>query len=176
MLLSMPIDYPTGVCILVPIDVSLVPIVAGQLLSLQESRKWVKTDYEAAYRAFAEVGAYMTALCAQDIIESNNRIYRLLDTALFGRVYSVITTEPLVISPDIPLVPDNSIISPPSLLSVTETTVEVLINSLRGEDTPQFTGEGVYQLLQAIIDAVQAQGGLDDDMLAKLEQIALLLA
>jgi hypothetical protein len=52
----------------------------------------------------------------------------------------------------------------------------VLINSLRGEDTPQFTGSGIKQQLEEVIAAIEAQGGLDDDMLAKLEQIALLLA
>jgi hypothetical protein len=176
MRLSMPDSYPTGVCLLVPIDAALVPIVAGELLSLQESRRWVPDDYESAYRAFAELGAYMTAICAQEIIESNNRLYRLLNTALFGQVYTLVSTEPLLITPDIPAVPDNSIIVPPSLLAVTETTVQVLINSLRGEDTSEFTGTGIKQQLEEIIAAINATGGLDDDILAQLVEVVALLA
>ena len=49
----------------------------------------------------------MAILCGgmNELVESNNRLYRLMDTALNGRVYTVDSTEPLLITPAIADVP-----------------------------------------------------------------------
>ena len=111
-----------GHCIyLVPIDAALVPLVSGALEKFQQRGVWASdSDYEQGYNAFAEVQEAMSGKCLQDLIESNNRLYRLLDTVLNGTVYSTIPpaqnpppappsdpTRP-TISPVIPAAPSAS--------------------------------------------------------------------
>jgi len=97
-------------CILVPIDAALVPMVAGALIHFQQRGYWkTDADYEQGYNAFAELQADMSGRCIADLIESNNRIYRLLDTSLNGETYTSAPnpadpTRPLV-TPDIPAAP-----------------------------------------------------------------------
>jgi hypothetical protein len=60
---TLPVDYPSGDCIVVAIDRLLVPIIIGQLLLLLEPRSWDQESYQAGYRAVTEVLAQMTNNC-----------------------------------------------------------------------------------------------------------------
>jgi hypothetical protein len=115
---AFPANYGQD-CILVPIDTALVPIVAGALLHFQLRGYWkTEADYAQGYNAFAELQAAMSGRCITDLIEGQNRIYRLLDTALNGVSY-VATTDPATqittITPELPIVTDPEAFSAPGL-------------------------------------------------------------
>ncbi len=176
MRIALPDGFPSGVCLLVPIDRLLLPIVAGALEKFQEQRVWEPASYQAGYRAFTELAAVMTLTCAEDLIESNNRIYRLLDTALFGRVYSAGDTPPETISPSIPAIPDPSF-APPSILFAADDADQLLQSAIVGIDTATYSGTpNVLALLQAVIDGVSTGDTSLSDSLSQLELIAALLA
>lgn len=173
---AFPSDYGTRGCALVPIDMALLPIVAGRIAELEERRVWEPADYEQAYRAIADLEACMTTICAQELIESNRQLYRLIDAGFFGRVYVAGASPPETITPAIPSVP-NLAFADPGLLGKTEYLSQLVQSKLAGIDTPNFSGTpNVLTLLQSIIDAL----GSDDvdiaQILTDLELIAALLA
>lgn len=61
--ISLPDSYPSGECVLVPIDVSLVPLISGALIEFTEKRTWTHDGYENGYRAFQEVLLAMASPC-----------------------------------------------------------------------------------------------------------------
>jgi hypothetical protein len=102
-------------CYLVPIDASLVPFISGALMKFQERGVWSsESDYQSGYNAFAELQAAMSGHCITDLVEGQNRIYRLLDTALNGAVYTASGVPP-VVTPEIPAVPTADIGVAPGL-------------------------------------------------------------
>lgn len=100
-----PVNYGEN-CILVPIDSTLVPLISGALNKFLTPAVWqTRIDYELGYNAIAEVLAAMGKNCLVDLVEGQNRIYRLLDTALNGTAYTEADGD---ISPMIPAVPPAS--------------------------------------------------------------------
>lgn len=179
MRLSFPPGYRSTPCYLVPIHAALLPFVAGSLRQFEAGAEWqTEADHEAAYNAFAEIEACMTKFCADELIESNRQIYRLLDTALYGRTYTLADNDPLTIYPAIPLVPLDTLGSTPSLLSRAKRMNEVLENALNGDTfTDLGNSTSMRAQLATIIEKLEASGGaLDDDMLAQLQLIVGLLA
>lgn len=175
-----PWDYGTRGCFLVPIDKSLISIIAGQLKYLEQRRAWkTDTDYEQGYNAIAELEACMTKLCVEEFVESQNRLYRLLDGALNGNVYSNVGTiqEPNI-QPPIPLVPTITNDTYIRRLMAIENVRS--INSFAvayGETVP--TGESIRELLKQIRDASVGDGWTDDEkvaLMAKLAEMLLALA
>lgn len=176
MRIPFPTDYGTKGCALVAIDLSLLPIIAGLIKPLEEERSWVVADFESAYRAIVALEACMTALCVADLVESNNRLYRLIDSSFFGRVYDAGINPPLTITPAIPAVP-NLDFANPGLLGKTEHLDQGLQSFVGGIDTPNYSGTpNVLALLQGIIDALNTGDTDLSDILSQLEGIALLLA
>lgn len=91
---------------LVPIDAALIPLISGSINKFQLSSVWeTPEDYRQGYQAFAELQANLMAASLRDLVEGQNRLYRLLDTSLNGTQY---TATGDVISPDIPAVPPSS--------------------------------------------------------------------
>lgn len=175
---SFPVGYDSATCYLVPINAALVPLVAGALALFQERHYWsTSDDYERGYNAFAELKACLMRACIDDLVESNNRLYRMLDTAIYGRTYVVQTADPLVVVPDIEPTHVLEIEHSDSVLGRMEDLRQLLQNALNGTETPNYDRpNGVRDLLESLITALQANGQLDDEMLAKLTEIALLVA
>jgi hypothetical protein len=174
--LSFPIDDSNLDCFLVAIDRTFLPIVAGALAPLSESWRWSSDlDYELGYNALAEVYRCMTALCVSQLLESNDRLYRLLDTALYGTVYTLDSSDPLVISPAIPLSPP----APLALIGLAPQQFqshELLDNALNGAITLDYTDPDSIRLkLDAIKAAIDASGTSEADQLEQLIQIVTLL-
>lgn len=105
--------FPTGYgedCIVIEIDKALLPLVSGALRPFEQRYSWVSDeDYEQGYNAFAQLQAAMAGKCIQALIDSNDRIYRLLDMALNGNAY-ISTPNPEdptrpIILPEIPATP-----------------------------------------------------------------------
>jgi len=177
--ITFPADYAERPCYLVAINASLIPYVAGALRFFEKRGTWsTDADYEAGYNAFAELQVCMMRLCVDDLIESNDRLYRMLDTALYGREYTVVSTDPvLVVEPPIAATHLLAIEQEDSILGRMEDMRQLLQNALNGTDTPLYDrANGVRDLLEQLITALEATGDLDDDMLAKLAEIALLVA
>lgn len=171
--LSFPTDYGTRGCALVAVDLSLLPIIAGLIKPLEEERSWVPADYESAYRAISALEACMTALCVQDLVESNNRLYRLIDSSMFGTVYDAGAEPPGTITPIIPDVPGLEFANP-GLLGKVEYMSQALQSFVGGVDTPNFSGTpNVLTLLQGVIDALAAD---DTDITSILSDLELIIA
>lgn len=176
---TFPIDYAERTCYLVPINASLIPLVAGVLKQFEERRSWNSDEeYEQAFNAFLDLEICMTRLCVDDLIESNNQIYRLLSGALYGTEYSVVSTDPvLVVEPPIDSYHLLDFENENSILGRMEDMRQLLQNALNGTETPLYDRtNGVRDLLEQLIAAVQAGDTNDEDMLAQLIQIAGLLA
>jgi len=179
MKITFPADYEERSCYLVAINASLIPYVAGALRFFEKRGTWASdADYESGYNAFAEIQRCMMRCCIDDLIESNDRLYRLLSGALYGTEYSTVSTDPeLVIEP--PIGPYHSLDfeNENSILGRMEDMRQLLQNALNGTDTPLYTEiPGIRELLANIITALESTGTLDDDMLAKLSEIAVLVA
>lgn len=174
---TFPTDYNERTCYLVPINASLIPFVAGALKPFEERRSWhTDEEWEQAYNAFLELEICMTRLCLDDLIESNDRLYRMLDTAIYGTAYSVVTTDPLLVEPELQPVHDLTIADPLSILGRMDDMSQLLQNALNGTDTPNYTDvPGIRELLANLIAAIEAGEANDEEMLAELVQIAGLL-
>ncbi len=165
---TFPPDYSERTCYLVPINVTLIPMVAGALRFFEKRGSWeTEQDYEQGYTAFAELQVCLMKACIDDLVESNNRLYRLLDTALYGRVYQLVTTEPLTITPEIPPVPDPFSTAPGMVPAVdglagvldpgwfgfggSRATLADIVRALRvGKES---TATDVWQKVKGILDA-----------------------
>lgn len=175
---TFPADYDAGNCYLVPVPAALVPLVAGALRHFEERRSWHSdAEHEQAYNAFVELQAVFMQLCVKDLIESNNRLYRLLDTAFFGTTYTIEQEEPLIVSPAIEPVHGINYSNDASLLGKTDLLLQLVDNALNGTNTANYNySPSVKQLLQDLVTAMANNGQLDDDMLEKLTEIAVLVA
>lgn len=69
MRVQLPEAYPSGTCVLVPIDTGLVPLISGVLAQMLAAHRWKAGEYENGYRAITEVIAAMTSLCAQQLVQ-----------------------------------------------------------------------------------------------------------
>jgi len=120
----------------------------------------------------------MMKCCIDDLIASNDRLYRMVDTALYGTAYTIEETDPeLIVTPEISPVHALTIEHEDSILGRMEDMRQLLQNALNGTETPNYDrANGVRDLLESLLTAAEAEGSLDPDMLAKLAEIAVLLA
>ncbi len=175
---TFPTDYAERKCYMVPINASLIPFVAGALKIFEERRSWHDdAEYELAYNAFVELEICMTRLCVDDLIESNDRLYRMLDTAIFGTSYEVTGDDPLTVEPIIFPTHTLDIADPASIMGRLEDSRQLLQNALNGTTTDLYSDvPGIRELLANLITAVEAGTTSEADVLAELVQIAGLLA
>lgn len=120
-----------------PIDTTLVPIVAGLLRTLEQRDAWVSDDdFEQGYNAIAELQTCMSGRCIDELVEAQERTYRLLDRALNGVIYTAVPNSvnpvlnPPAITPAIPDVPPLSIA--PGLLARFERLLALQENQVTG--------------------------------------------
>ena len=143
---------------LVPIDLTMIPIICGALEPLEREYNWLtREDYERGYNAIAKVKAAMASATLKDLIESVNRVYRLIDTALNGTEYTYTEsndTPPIItIEPDMPIVPE--FVTPAPVYSVG------LRN--RFERLTQLVQNIVVGTTYADNDATLSEGPIEDD-------------
>lgn len=164
-------------CFLVALPAGLVPIVGGQLRRLEERGYWLTdADHEAGYNAIAEVYVCMATGCIQELVDAQDRLYRLLDTQLTGQIYTASEIDGVItVTPAIPPAPAAPLRSVHSRLERLEYLLDNAYNG--AEHLPDFGDtDGVRDLLRELITTVQQAGPLDDDQLLKLTEIAGLLA
>jgi len=150
--------------------------VGGLLKLLEQSGLWLtNADYERGYTAVVELEQCLMATCLTDLIEQQNALYRMVNTALFGETYTLVGTDPLVVTPAIAPLVTLDILNQDSLLGRVDRLTQLVDNRLAGTDTPLYDDlPGIKQQLETIIAAM----GDDADLatiISDLEAIALLL-
>lgn len=164
-------------CALVLLPLRLVPHVAGQLRRLEERGYWqTDEDHQRGYNAVAEVYISMASNCLKELIEAQNRLYRLWDTQLTGTEYTAAELDGVItVLPAIPPAPAAPLRSVHSRLERLEYLLDNAYNG--AAHLPDFGDtDSIRDLLRELISAVQATDDLDDDQLAGIVQIATLLA
>jgi len=99
---TFPEDWRGQPCFIVSIPRPLVQYVGG-LLKIAEMRGfWASPeDYQRGYTATIELEECLMTTCLDVLLEKQDALYRLLNTAVLGQAYTVVTEDPLVISPEI---------------------------------------------------------------------------
>lgn len=169
---------PPDICELVTFPVAVVPYALGALEYRIPKYIWSEDGYLRGVQLIRSL--QMALLCGgmKELIESQDRIYRMLGTALFGTEYSIVATEPeLIVTPILEPTHALTIENDESILGRMEVLKQLLENGINGTDTPNYSREnGIRDLLELIQAAVEAESNLDPEMLAKLAEIALALA
>lgn len=158
--------------------VAVVPYALAALESRATRYTWSEDSYLRGNQLIRSL--QMALLCGglKEITERQDALYRLVDVALFGTTYSVVETVPeLIVSPEIAPTHDLAIAAPESIMGRLETAKQLLENALNGTITPEYDrADGVRDLLEQLLVAMEAESNLDPEMLAKLAEIALALA
>lgn len=174
---TFPEDWRETPCYVVAIPLPLVPYVGGLLKLLEQSGLWATSeDYERGYTAAVELERCLMATCLNDLIEQQNALYRMLNTALFGETYTLVDTDPLVVSPAIAPLVTLDVLHQDSLLGRVDRLTQLVDNRLAGTETPLYDElPGIKQQLEEIIAAL-GEGTDLTEVISNLEAIAVLLA
>ena len=173
---TFPADWRELPCSVVAIPIPLVPFVGGLLKLLEQRGLWqTDDDYINGYTATVELEACLMATCLTDLIEQQNALYRMVNTALFGVTYETTSTDPLVVIPAIAPHVTLDIHDIDSLLGRIDRLTQLVDNRIAGTETPLYDQlPGIKQQLEDLIAAVTASGD-DSDLLAQLVEIVALL-
>lgn len=160
------------------IPLQMVPITARQLIGKTYRGAWSIGSHVAGRDATVRVIMSIYAGCLSPTAQAVDRLYRLHANALLGTQYNT-TVDADGLETVSPSIPEGQPLSPvASGLSLTETAIRtryVVENGLLGITSAGLPdGRSYRDILQEIAD--KAVGGeLDDEMLAELSKIALLL-
>jgi hypothetical protein len=98
------------------VPVAAIPFLRRFFDEIQQPSRWAtREDWYRAYQVFAEMEAELMSGCLTELVEGQNRLYRLLDTALNGTVYSASGDFPPVVTPAIPAAPPADVGAAPGL-------------------------------------------------------------
>lgn len=174
---TFPDDWQEQPCYVVAIPLPLIPYVGGLLKLLEQNGLWASTeDYERAYTATVQLERCLMATCLDDLLNKQDELYRMLNTALFGVTYATVSTDPLVVTPAIAPHVTLDIHDQDSLLGRVDRLTQLVDNRLAGTDTPLYDElPGIKQQLEEIIAALGEDVDLTE-VISNLEAIALLLA
>jgi len=91
---TFPEDWREQPCFLVSIPRPLVPFVGGLLKITEQRGFWATTeDYERGYTAALELEACLMSTCLDVLLQQNDALYRLVNTALRGQACSVVSQD-----------------------------------------------------------------------------------
>jgi len=163
-------------CALVLLPVHLVPFVAGALQPLKDRTRWeTEEDYRNGYTAICKIEASLMSACANDLIESNRQLYRLLSAVFLGTQWSI-DSETGQPTPEIPIIPDLTLY-PGSILAVALQTRDLQDNAFNGAVVGDYTNaRGMREQLEDLITAEGADDEAQAEAAAKLAEIALAVA
>lgn len=175
---TFPEDWRDQPCFLVAVPRPLVPYVGGLLKILEQRGFWASsTDYLRGYTAVIELEECLMTTCLDVFLRKQEALYRMLDTALYGKVYEVVSEDPLVIEPGIPDV-HEAIFQPDfGIMFQLDKLTQLTDNSLNGTEVPLYDNPpSIRDKLEEVRQAILDSAGDDSDLLAELEIIAGLLA
>lgn len=169
---------PPDVCEITSFPVAVVPFALAALEYRIPRYIWQSDSYLRGVQLIRSL--QMALLCGgiKEITDRQDDLYRMLDTAIYGTEYSIEATDPeLIISPTISHTKLLLVDSPLSIFGRMESMNQLLQNALNGTETTEFDRlNGIRDLLEQLLVAAEAESDLDPDMLAKLAEIAVLLA
>lgn len=174
---TFPEDWRDEPCFLVSIPKPLAPFVGG-LLKIAENKGFWATDADflRGYTAVIEFQECLMSTCLNVLLEQNDALYRLLNTALLGVAYTTVSTDPLVVTPAIAPHVNLDIHDQDSLIGRVDRLTQLLDNRIAGTDTPLYSDlPGLKQQLQTIIDNMSSDTTDLTTIISDLEGIALLL-
>jgi len=174
---TFPTDWRDQPCFLAPIPRPLVPFVGGLLKILEQRGFWAsEDDYVSGYTATTELEACLMATCLDVLLQQNDALYRLINTAVLGQAYTVVSPDPLVVEPAIEPLVTLEVLDQDSLMGRIDRLTQLIDNRIAGTETPLYDElPGIKQQLETVIAAL----GDDADLatiISDLEAIALLLA
>lgn len=174
---TFPSDWRDEPCFVVAIPRPLVPYVGGLLRILEQKGFWSdSTSYVAGYAATLELERCLMATCLTDLLEQNDALYRMVNTALFGVTYSTVSTDPLVVTPAIAPHVTLDIHDQDSLIGRMDRLTQLLDASVNGTETPLYTIDpAVRPLLQSILDNLTSGDTDLTTLISDVEGIAVLL-
>lgn len=133
-------------CAVLVIPTYLIPFTAGLFAPLENRRYWLSDDdHERGYAFAASCQEQLMTNCLTNLVEAQERIYRLLDTSINGTLYEVTGTDPVTQRPIIePVIPDV----PPELPNpALRPLLDRAYNApLTGD--PPFTDPGLLEILR----------------------------
>jgi hypothetical protein len=172
-----PADLP-DVSELAGFCVAVVPFALAALEHRIPRYIWAEDSYLRGVQLIRSL--QMALLCGgmREITDRQDALYRMLDTAIYGTEYSVVETDPeLIVSPAIEPTHALTIERADSIFGRMEDNRQLLQNALNGTETPNYARpDGIRDLLEQILTAAEAESNLDPELLAKLGEIAVLLA
>ena len=173
---TFPSDWRDQPCFLVSIPRPLVPYVSGLLKLLEQKGFWASSDdYVNGYTATIELGECLMATCLDVLLQQNDALYRLVNTALLGVAYTTVSDDPLVVTPAIAPHVNLDIHDQDSLLGRIDRLTQLIDNRIAGTDTPLYSDlPGIKQQLEDVIAAIGDTTDLAT-IISDLEAIALLL-
>lgn len=167
---------------LVCIPIQAVPLMLGALV-IKSQKYWYASpeDWHRGRKLLADAGKGMLMPCAIDIVNAIDRVHNLLDAGLNGTERSVTGTgteaDPYVYSPGLPQAPNPEVFDSPGLRADANATRQLVHNLVDGSATGlSAETRNIRQQLDELKLAIAEGEGLDPEILAKLGEIALLLA
>jgi hypothetical protein len=154
-----------------------VPYVAG-LLKIGENRGfWAsEADYISGYTAIIELEECLMTTCLDVLLEKQDDLFRLINTAVRGQLYTVVSENPLVVTPAIEHAVELGFIDQDSVFGQLDRLTQLVDNRLAGTETPLYADlPGIKQQLEDIIAALGDDTDLTE-IISQLEGLALLLA
>ena len=173
---TFPSDWRDQPCFLVSIPRPLVPYVSGLLKLLEQKGFWASSDdYVNGYTATIELEECLMATCLDVLLQQNDALYRLVNTALLGVAYTTVSEDPLVVTPAIAPHVNLDIHDQDSLMGRIDRLTQLIDNRIAGTDTPLYSDlPGLKQQLEDVIAAIGDTTDLTT-IISDLEAIALLL-
>lgn len=172
-----PEDWRDQPCFLAAIPRPLVPYVSGLLKIAEQRGFWgSEEDYLRGYTAITELEACLMTACLDLLFQKQDELYRLLNTTVRGQLYTVVTEDPLVVTPAIEPIVNLDVLDQDSIMGRLDRLTQLIDNRIAGTETPLYDAlPGIKQQLETIITAI-GEGTDLTEVLSDLEAIALLLA
>jgi hypothetical protein len=177
---------------LICVPVAAIPFLRRFFEDIQQPSRWAtRDDWYRAYQVFGEMEAELMSGCLQELIESNRQIYRLLDTALNGTVYTVTPAEsplPILADPTRPTIEPAIPDAPPDtapqflpLISVRNRLsrlVDLVDNAMNGTviDAAPTLQPDIRNNLEAIRVLIEQQGENTDEIEGLINLVVMALA
>lgn len=167
---------PPYKCEIAYFPVAMTPYMLAALEYRIAKYIWEPESRYTAEQLLREVQMALLTGCLQELINSNNRIYMLLDQTLNGQQYEAVSTDPLVIVPPIPVVPRPNFDSGGVIRQIADMRA-LIDNSLNGTVNATYGDpRGVKQRLDEIRDAIGEGGFSAEEKLQLLGDIAKIAA
>jgi hypothetical protein len=173
---TFPEDWRDQPCFLVSIPRPLVQFVGGLLRIGEQEGFWASPeDFKRAYTAITELEGCLMTTCLDVLLQQNDALYRLINTAVLGVAYTTVSESPLVVTPAIAPHVNLDIHDQDSLMGRIDRLTQLIDNRIAGTETPLYDAlPGIKQQLETIITALGDDTDLEE-IIGQLEALLVLL-